>query len=62
MKARNFVAKHLHLNRPAVEQDRKKEEKKRGPAGRFFDEEQPDLFEYQEGQSFGQEESENEIL
>ena len=44
MKARNFVAKHLHINRPAVEQDRKKEEKKRGQAGSFFDEEQLDLF------------------
>lgn len=43
MKARNFVAKHLHLNRPTVEQDRKKEEKKRGLVGRFFDEEQLDL-------------------
>jgi len=43
MKARNFVAKHLHLNRPAVEQDRKKEEKKRGPTGRYFNEEQLDL-------------------
>lgn len=40
MKARNFVAKHLHINRPAVEQDRKKEEKK---TGRYFNEEQPDL-------------------
>lgn len=45
MKTRSFVAKHLHINRPAVEQDRKKEEKKRGPVGRFFDEEQQDLFE-----------------
>ena len=40
MKARNFVAKHLHINRPAVEQDRKKEEKK---TGRYFNEEQLDL-------------------
>ena len=40
MKARNFVAKHLHLNRPTVEQDRKKEEKK---TGRYFNEEQLDL-------------------
>lgn len=40
MKARNFVAKHLHINRPTVEQDRKKEEKK---TGRYFDEEQLDL-------------------
>lgn len=42
MKPRNFVAKHLHLNRPVVEQDRKKEEKK---TGRFFEEEQLDLLE-----------------
>ena len=54
MKARNFVAKHLHLNRPAVEQDRKKEEKKRGQAGSFFDEEQPDLLDN------AQQENENE--
>ena len=40
MKARSFVAKHLHINRPTVEQDRKKEEKKQG---RYFEEDQLDL-------------------
>lgn len=51
MKTRSFVAKHLHINRPAVEQDKKKEEKKRGTVGRFFDEEQLDLLDNAEQES-----------
>lgn len=42
----NPVAKHFQkFNKNKVEQDRKKEEKK---TGRYFDEEQPDLFDEQE--------------